>query len=92
MTDSQKQLARHALGLPNKKHTSCRNHFCAGSGHTDWPDWMAMVAQGDAVRRTGPCWGGDSMFYLTLQGALAAREPNEHISREDAAQMRTLAP
>ena len=49
-----------------------------------------MVAQGDAVRRDGPLWGGDSMFFLTLKGALAVREPKEHISREDAAQMREM--
>jgi hypothetical protein len=30
------------------------------------------------------------MFYLTLKGALAVREPKEHISREDAEEMRKL--
>jgi hypothetical protein len=28
------------------------------------------------------------MFYLTLEGALMARGPKEHISREDAEKMR----
>jgi hypothetical protein len=30
LTDRQRELARHALGFPNKKNTSYRNHFCAG--------------------------------------------------------------
>ena len=88
MTETQKKLARHALGLPNKQNTSYRNRFCTGPGCTDYPEWQAMVATGDAVERTGPLWGGDSMFYLTLKGALAVRGPKEHISREDAEQMR----
>ena len=90
MTDAQKQLARHALGFPNKQNVSYRNHFCTGPGTTDYTEWEAMVAQGDAVKRTGPHWGGDNMYYLTLQGALAARGPKEHLSREETATMRTL--
>jgi hypothetical protein len=91
MTDEQRKLARHALGLPNKKNTSYRNRFCTGEGSTDFPHWEAMVAQEDATKRTGPHWGGDNMYYLTLQGALAARDPKEHLSREDTAQMRATA-
>ena len=90
MTEAQTKLARHALGLPNKQNTSYRNRFCTGPGSADYPEWQAMVAEGDAVERTGPLWGGDSMFYLTLKGALAVRGPKEHISREDAEQMRRL--
>ena len=90
MTDKQRDLARHALGFPNKKHTSYRNHFCTGAGSDDYPHWEEMVAQGDAVKRSGPHWGGDDMFYLTLKGALAARNPKEHLSREDAQNMREM--
>lgn len=90
MTKAQKQLARHALGLPNKKNTSYRNHFCIGKSGDGYEDWLKMVSQGEAVRQTGPHWGGADMFYLTLKGALAARDTKEHISREDAAQMREL--
>ena len=83
MTEAQTKLARHALGLPNKQNTSNRNRFCTGPGSADYPEWQAMVAEGDAVERTGPLWGGDSMFYLTVKGALAVRGPKEHISHED---------
>lgn len=88
MTARQVALARHALGLPNRKNTSYRNHFCAGPGHDDFADWEDMVAKGLAVKRTDGPWGGDSMFYLTLEAALSVRLPKEHISREDAAQIR----
>jgi len=83
-------MARHALGLPNSKGESYRNHFRIGPGGDGYAEWEDMVAQGYAVRRTGPFWGGDNMYYLTLKGALLAREPKEHLSREDTAMMRQL--
>lgn len=83
MTERQRELARHALGFPNKKNTSYRNHFCSGPGHKDFEEWLKMVEQGDAVKRDGPLWGGGSMFHLTFKAALEAREPKEHLSRED---------
>ena len=88
MTERQIELARHALGLPNKKRTSYRNHFCIGQGGEGHAEWMDLVAKGMAWRATGPHWGGADMFYLSMKGALAARLPNEHISREDADNMR----
>jgi hypothetical protein len=90
MNDLQRQLARHALGFPNKKNTSYRNHFCTGPGSTDHEPWLQMVAAGEAIRRTGPLWGGDDMFHLTLEGALKARDPKEHLSREETELMRTF--
>lgn len=32
MTPEQRDLARHALGLPNKAMRSWRRHYCVGSG------------------------------------------------------------
>lgn len=87
MTPEQRALARHALGLPNKKMVSNRNYFCTGEGSTDYPHWEAMVENGDALRRTSSLWGGDNMYYLTRKAALEARESDEHLSREDVAQM-----
>lgn len=84
MTKRQRELARHALGLPNKKRMSYRNHFCIGLGGDGYEDWQDMVSKGLALRATSDLWGGDDMFYLTLKGALMAREANEHLSREDA--------
>lgn len=84
MTKNQTELARHALGLPNKQHTSYRNHFCAGSGHSDYPEWIAMVEQGDASHRKGnDLSGGDDIFWLTAKGATSALSQGEKLSTED---------
>lgn len=72
MTDIQQELARHALGLPNKQRLSYRNSFCASKGHSDHSEWEAMVADGLAIKRISALWGGDDMFHLTLKGALLA--------------------
>lgn len=88
MTPKQIELARHALGLPNDRNESYRNHFC--TTRTD-ADWTAMVEQGDAVMRESQMLDKEHVyFHMTLQGALAVRGPKEHISREDAETMRNL--
>ena len=91
MTDRQRELARHALGFPNKKNRSYRNHFCIGKGGDGYEDWMDLVTKGLAIRSTGPHWDGDDMFHLTLKGGLEARGPKEHLSAEDAEQMRRIS-
>lgn len=83
MTDNQIELGRHALGLPNKQHTSYRNHFVAGPTHDDYAEWMTMVSEGNAVRgERSEITGGDYVFWLTIKGALLCRKPNEHLDRE----------
>ena len=78
MTDKQRGLARHALGLPNRNQLSYRNHFVTGAGSDDWDDWQTLVAAGYATRgNPGPLTGGDYLFWLTRTGAFAALEPGE---------------
>ena len=88
MSEKQQDMARHALGLPNREYRSYRNHFCIGPGGDGYEDWLDLASKGLAIRRTVSHWGGDDMFYLTLKGALMARLPNESISAEDALDMR----
>lgn len=83
MTPRQIELARHALGLPNRDRKSHRNRFIAGYGHADYPDWIAMVASGDAIRFTCQIYGGDDYFYLTAIGARSVLLPREKLSKED---------
>lgn len=90
LTATQREMARHALGLPNRKNLSYRNHYCIGSTAEGYDEWRDLVVKGLAVERTGPMWGGDSMFYLTLEGALLARDPKDHLFPEDVAVMRKL--
>jgi hypothetical protein len=85
MTRTQIELARHALGLDGRRNVSYRNRFIAGVGHGDYPAWVEMVQQGDAVRHDGKrmAFGGDDMFCLTLAGARAALLPWERLCPED---------
>jgi hypothetical protein len=84
MTPRQIELARHALGLPTVSRWSYRNYFTAGPEHSDFGDWQAMVAAGDA-RTHGPrkMLGGDFAFYLTRAGAEKALSAGERLDPED---------
>lgn len=84
MNADQLNLARHALGLPNKKRTSYRNHFVTGPWSSDYDNWQAMVAAGDATRRSGSVLtGGDDLFRLTLSGAQRAIGKAERLDPKD---------
>lgn len=85
MTPGQRELARHALGLPNSRGQSYRNRFVAGIGHPDFFDWCVMVIDGNATYRlphTVP-FGGDAIFYLTDAGAKTALARRETLDPED---------
>lgn len=87
MSERQRDLARHALGLKEGRGRwpkSYRNHFVASEGHTDWPDWMLLHLAGLAKRRDGgPISGGDEVFWLKRAGAEMALNPNERLDPED---------
>lgn len=88
MTPAQIDLARHALGLPNKRKTSYRNHFVTGEGSGNYADWNAMVeARMARVRRNVEMYGGDDYFRLTVEGAKAALAKGEKLSAEDFPQV-----
>lgn len=76
MTPRQRELVRHALGLPNDRGVSYRRHFVAGPGHTDYLDWVALMLRGDAV-------GAGATFLVTRQGAVKAVDAGESLSLED---------
>lgn len=81
---AQRELARHALGLPNKRRLSYRNHFVAGLGHSDYDVWFAMVEAKAARMRSGNALtGGDPVFWLTTEGAQAALNRGEKLDPED---------
>lgn len=84
MNERQKELARHALGLPNKQKMTYRNHFVAGSGHPDFHDWLEMTSRGEAAMRTGRAMsGGDPIFYVTPLGLTLAVDLREKVGREE---------
>ena len=84
MKPEQIELARHALGLPNKGRRSYRNRFVTGPGSLDYLHWVQMVNDGHARRRSGSALtGGDDFFWLTAVGACEALLPGEKLDQED---------
>lgn len=83
MNNQQRELARHALGLPNRDRESYRNHYCAEPGGDGYQDWLDMARAGLARKRTRGIDVGLDTFHLTLRGAILAIDPGEDISQED---------
>ena len=83
LTERQKGLARHALGLPNKRRVSYRNHYVGPQGD-DLAAWNSMVSCGDARVAPGSgLTGGHLLFWLTRKGAKKALEGREKLDPED---------
>lgn len=49
LTERQRELMRHALGLSQKKE-SYRNYFAAAPGTDDFHEWVNMQLSGAAMR------------------------------------------
>lgn len=77
MSDTEKRLARHALGLPHPGGRSYRNWYIAALGSDVLDQWRSMVQRHYAVEHRVGC------FRLTLAGAQAALEPGESLDTED---------
>ncbi|TDR94163.1 hypothetical protein [Enterovirga rhinocerotis] len=79
----ERELARHALGLPHADKRSWRNHYVVGSG-PDHEAWLGLLRDGLACRRPGsPLTGGDDLFWLTQVGAEGALDPGEMLAIKD---------
>lgn len=78
------ELARHALGLPNKRGQSYRNRFLCSAPGANFRAWSAMVGDGDAtMAQRVKEFGGSTWFHLTQQGAEKALLPGETLCPED---------
>ena len=53
LTDKQRHILRHSLGLTSPNRREYRNHFCTGPGSKDYSDCMALVESGHMTRRDG---------------------------------------
>jgi len=90
ITDSQRQLARHALGLPNKQRRSYRNRYHATMGGEKHKAWLDMVNAGLATY--WPQRGSRvDLFTLTIVGASLALLPGESLDPEDFPEARAMA-
>lgn len=67
-------LLHHTLGLSERRRESYRNHFVAGSGHSDMPHLEALERAGLMERRRTPkfCDPADIVFAATDAGLTAA--------------------
>lgn len=80
MTNEQREVMRHALGL-NRGSREYRNHFVTGPGTTDYPHCEALVAAGLMTRRDGnQLSGGDQIYSVTDAGRAALKTPNGNVS------------
>lgn len=66
----QIELLHHTLGLSERRRESYRNHFVAGSGHSDMPHLEALERAGLMERRRTPkfCDPADIVFAATDAG------------------------
>ncbi len=81
LTEAQRAMARHALGLTDGRKVSYRNRYVVGIGTTQEAEWNALVQVGGAERgQNGIAVVG---FCLTAAGANAALDRGESLDCED---------
>lgn len=83
MTPAQRELARHALGLPNPMRKSYRNRYFAPANGECAEQWKGMVTAGEAEGGTPGRQTAILFFCLTFEGAKLALKPGEHLCFED---------
>lgn len=84
LSKKQREMARHALGLPNQYRKSYRNRYFIGGPCETFDAWTEMVSAGMA--ESVPVNGtqiGRTMFYLTRAGAEAVLKRGERLCPED---------
>lgn len=82
MTPEQLDMARHALGLPNRQRRSYRNRYFANKDGAGDRAWQGMVANGEAEHlRTKSAV--THRYALTPKGARAALREGERLCQED---------
>lgn len=82
MTPEQLDMARHALGLPNRSRRSYRNRYFANKDGAGDRVWQGMVAAGEAEKVRSDS-AVTNRYQLTHKGALAAIHEGERLCRED---------
>lgn len=81
MTPSQRNMARHALGLDGERKRSYRNRFVAALGGSIENEWNDLCRCGLAER--GRDCAATVGFCLTGAGAREALDPGEILDPED---------
>ncbi len=83
ISDKQRDILRHALGVGRGRTAGWRNHFCTGPGSDDYSDCEALVAAGLMTKRSGgPLSGGDPVYRVTDAGQdllVGRKTPNARV-------------
>ncbi|WP_457797671.1 hypothetical protein [Methylocystis sp. S23] len=87
MTPAQRELARHALGLPNEQKRSYRNRYYVDATASTGRQWLIMRSRGFAEMVPLPECVAD-FFALTRAGAEMALDPGESLDQEDFPKIR----
>jgi len=79
MTDEQRHILRHALGLNRGAEAAIegpyRNHFVTGPGSVDYPHCEALVEAGLMRKRAGDeISGGSPVYHVTPAGMQALKQ------------------
>lgn len=81
MTDRQRQIARHMLGLPTASGRSYRNRYCCEPGHEHFDVLLSMLDEGLVTSRRGV--GLHISWHLTRAAAESVLLPGESLDPED---------
>lgn len=80
MSPRERELARHALGLPNNRKRSYRNRYYATRETEPWGHWTALADRHLATVDPGDRF---DLFTLTRSAAEAVLEAGESLDLED---------
>ena len=83
MDDLDRHYARRALGLPNDRRRSCRNHYSTSAESIAFDVWCSFVQRGFAVGPDMAVGIGTAWFFLTVDGANRALDPGETLRPAD---------
>lgn len=80
LTEQQRKMMRHMLGLPNARNVSYRNHYFAPPGGPASVDLSVLHKAGLADTEAD---GGSVFGWLTRKGAELVLERGERLCPED---------
>lgn len=81
ITDKQRDLVRHALGLDERHKRTYRNHFVTSPLCDEYKEWADLLNHGLARHNKGSqLSGGDEVFWATKELATFVLKPDEQLS------------
>jgi hypothetical protein len=86
LTDHEREMIRHAVGLDGRYKTTYRNHFVCNAPDRDHEAWTGLVSRGLARvmkgKILGELSGGMDCFCATRAAVLAVLKPDEKLAED----------